>query len=163
MKQIKRTYWLLGFGCGIVLSGIIGAITALGIQDDGKKISNVLQQQVEQTYKKQDQNTQDNETEDEYKTQKYEEKHEVNESVSLPTNIPDVEVKEIETIEVYIPSKATAREIATILHEHGVVDDATSFLEFVREQKKTTKLKDGNLTFVKNESYEEVLNTLTGK
>lgn len=163
MKQIKKTYWLLGFGCGIVLSGIIGAVTALGIQDDSKKISGVLEQQVEQTYEKQNQNRQDNETVDEYKTQKYEEKQDVNESVSLPTNIPHVEAKEIETIEVYIPSKAIAREIATILHEHGVVDDATSFLEFVREQKKTTKLKDGNLTFVKNASYEEVLNTLTGK
>lgn len=163
MKQIKRTYWLLGFGCGIVLSGIIGAITALGIQDDGKKVSGVLEQEVEQTYKKQEQNRQNNETVDEYKTQKYEEKQEVVESEALPTHIPNVEVKEIETIEVYIPSKAIAREIAFILHEHGVVDDATSFLEFVREQKKTTKLKDGNLTFVKNASYEEILNTLTGK
>ena len=31
MKKIKRTYWLLGFGCGIVLSGIIGAIMAVAM------------------------------------------------------------------------------------------------------------------------------------
>ncbi len=163
MKQIKRAYWLLGFGCGIVLSGIIGAITALGIQDDSKKTSGVLEQEVEQTYKNQEQNRQNNETVDEYKTQKYEEKQEVVENEDLPTHIPNVEVQEIETIEVYIPSKAIAREIAFILQEHGVVDDATSFLEFVREQKKTTKLKDGNLTFVKNGSYEEILDILLGK
>lgn len=161
---MKKTYWLLGFGCGIVLSGIIGAIMALGIQEYSEEAAPEVEREMIQSNENLDKGAINNETVDEYKTEKYEQDQTINEGVSTDIKVEeDIKVEAPETIEVYVPERMIASEIAMLLEEYGVIEDAITFVEFVREQKKTTKLQDGKLIFDKNGSYEEILEILVGK
>lgn len=164
-KKIKLTYWLLGFGCGIALSGMMGILYSLNIQGYRSDTSNdqslVVTSDASQNLIK------ENESHklQEYKTEKYEEQEAIIEqggSEQEPSNKEQSSRETIasEVLEVYIPSQSRAMDIAKILEAAGVLEDSNAFITFIEEQNKTTKLRHGSLVFAKNLNYKEILDIL---
>lgn len=164
MKQIKMTYWLLGFGCGIILSGIVGTICTLNVQEYKISVSSTEELEPIETNNQDEEIKPDNEKVEEYKTEKYEDEIQVSNQDSSETDRLEVNAQipeEIpEEIEIYIPSMSNATEIAGILEDAEIIDDSKAFIDFLKQNKKTTKLKHGKITFPKIVTYEEILSIL---
>ena len=154
------TYWLLGFGCGIILSGIVGAICSLNIQEYNIGVSNVTDPPMMEINNQEQYEKINNENIEEYKTEKYENEISSVEQESSKVERVDPSIEVLETIEVNIPSKSMATDIAKILEKAGVIEDSKAFVDFIKEKKKTTKLKSGKIIFTKNSSYDEILEIL---
>lgn len=154
------TYWLLGFGCGIILSGIVGAICSLNIQEYNIGVSNVTDPPMMEINNQEQFEKINNENIEEYKTEKYENEISSVEQESSKVERVDPSIEVLETIEVSIPSKSMATDIAKILEKAGVIEDSKAFVDFIKEKKKTTKLKSGKIIFTKNSSYDEILEIL---
>ena len=154
------TYWLLGFGCGIILSGIVGAICSLNIQEYNIGVSNVTDPPMMEINNQEQFEKINNENIEEYKTEKYENEISSVEQESSKVERVDPSIEVLETIEVNIPSKSMATDIAKILEKAGVIEDSKAFVDFIKEKKKTTKLKSGKIIFTKNSSYDEILEIL---
>ncbi len=154
------TYWLLGFGCGVILSGIVGAICSLNIQEYNIGVSNVTDPPMMEINNQEQFEKINNENIEEYKTEKYENEISSVEQESSKVETVDPSIEVLETIEVNIPSKSMATDIAKILEKAGVIEDSKAFVDFIKEKKKTTKLKSGKIIFTKNSSYDEILEIL---
>ncbi|ONI41389.1 hypothetical protein AN640_08025 [Candidatus Epulonipiscium fishelsonii] len=77
----------------------------------------------------------------------------------LPTEIVE-ELPPITVTELYIEYSSSATQVANLLEEAGIVDDAYSFLMYVRGQNKDRQLLEGNFVFQSNYDYEDILNVL---
>ena len=65
-------------------------------------------------------------------------------------------------IEVTIPSGSALQAISTILHEQGIVNDASAFTAFVVENGAGTRLRAGDFTIDQGADFNEVLQRLLG-
>lgn len=68
-----------------------------------------------------------------------------------------------EKVKLIIPSGGSTQEIADILHEKGIIDNAGAFTRYVLESNKTTRLQAGEFELYKNMAYEDVLYALIKK
>jgi hypothetical protein len=66
-----------------------------------------------------------------------------------------------ETLDVRILGGSAAETVAQTLYELGLVDDATNFNKYIRDNDKSTKLRAGYFKINKGSSYEEILTILT--
>lgn len=162
MKKIKFNFWLLGFGCGIILTGAVGTFMSLGIKVPDQAV-HALESPIEQVAegkaseeKVEDQGTAPNQTSE---ITEVETKEEIKEPQELETS-EQVPSKVVYYVEVHIPHSSTAKTISKILEEEGVVDDAAAFLEYVSERKKQRYIRSGTVELPQNGDYEEVLDLL---
>ena len=167
MRQSKLTFWLIGFGCGMIVTGIIGAISTLNVSTDKMKAvisqDEVATQENNEFVEDAAQEIQDKKKVKE--NQLEEATKEINEDYSgenIQTTIEnDTEfAKEEKVNEVIIPSQVTASEICKILQKNGIVQNSDDFLAYIKEQKKQTMLKSGKYILPIEGSYEEILKQL---
>ncbi|MDF2877531.1 MAG: aminodeoxychorismate lyase [Clostridia bacterium] len=157
-------FWLIGLGCGMVLSGIIMLALILGTKEYGQQMANQFsEQQVQKT-----EGSLSATQADEESTEPIETKQEnQNSEVDIPNE------KEVEYIEeggeqavqsvdkvIYIPEKLTALQICIILEKEGIIQDAKDFSAYLVKNKKTTYLKDGTISLPTNATYEELTKRL---
>lgn len=174
MKKVKVTFWLLGFGCGIALAGMIGTLLTLRIDISAQRIS-----------------TRENDVVDELIKEKQDDVEKKSNEVSSIDSSPDNGIEkndnhgqilmenedpsftaddqtsiveqqnEAETYrEVSIPNASSANEICTILENEGIVENGKDFLSYIKEHKKQTRLKNGRLSLPTDASYETLLELL---
>lgn len=160
MKKVKVTFWIIGFGCGIVVTGIIGALLTLNVQQKEKDEVYAESPKLEESTiispeSISDESKQHNLVEDE---QKKVENSAIETNENQEQNNVDEQVKVIQN--VIIPSKLNASEICEILEKNGVVKDGDDFLKYVKEQKKQTYLKSGEYNLPVEASYDIILNKL---
>lgn len=154
------TYWLLGFGCGIILSGIMGTIFSLNITQYTRDLNNNKEISVVKENNRNQIEKIETDSLEEYKTEKYGKKTTNVEQESSDIETIDYAKVTSENVEVYIPSQSMATDIAEILEAAGIIENSSTFVNFMKEKKKTTKLKSGKIIFSKNLSYEEILEIL---
>ena len=166
MKQVKLTFWLIGFGCGIVITGITGALITLNISTNGVEqvvSSDGLENQATKQFvvENQEIHTTEEELQEIQKSdQQVETKIQQNDMESNQS-VEVTDQEEIEQLcEVIIPNKVTASEICQILQECGVVEDGTELLAYIKERKQQTLLKSGKLILPIGGTYEEILEEL---
>lgn len=160
MKKLKTTYWLLGFGCGIILSGIVGTICSLNIRVETSGItSSEWASGIKDQNEEEKQSIQYNA--EEYKTEKYEKQNIKRDEEVLVDDKTNDNSEVINTIRVHIPSQSGATDIAQILEKADIIDDVDAFIGFIKDQNKATKLKHGEIIFSENLTYEQVLEILT--
>lgn len=177
MKKLKVTFWLLGFGCGIILAGIVGTLLTLRVdarvQEVNRKENNVNDIVEESRIES------PNSLESERNTEALIDPV-LNESIQKDTNnnqiminskeefngdhpTQDIEAKE-EIIEsyytVYIPSTSSASDICVILEEAGIVESGEDFLDYIKVHKKQTRLRHGTQNLPKHTDYETLLTLL---
>ncbi len=171
-KNKKFVFWLIGFGCGMILSGVIILVLVLNTNvyqqetikhlsnDEQKKIIeqlNIIQSKLSQSATQNDQNTSEKQ---------------LDETIQMSEKILEVEdiTKELAQEEktpiyvaVYIPVNATANKICDILQQAGVISDAKSFSDYIKIHKKTKHLRSGKIELPIDETYEVLLDILTIK
>lgn len=158
MRKDKKsfTFWLVGFGCGIILSGLIGVVMLLNTDEYKNSINTQIDRSettaptlAELDASESDEDLGDSEIE-------------VNNNLESDekSNNEQIEIEESGQIIVNIPSGLTASETCKLLEEYGVVEDGDAFNEYIRSKQKTTKLREGEREFPKNATYEEVLDLL---
>lgn len=173
MKKVKVTFWLLGFGCGIALAGMIGTLLSLRIDVMGQQAStkeNTTLNKVSQ--REESQNPTDKqsvegshtdlakgeEKEEQLRGSEVEEAHMAESSADSHTSIITTDEETLEKhYEVFIPNNSSASQICSILEEVGVVESGKDFLTYIKEHKKQTRLKDGKLTLPVQADYETLL------
>lgn len=174
MKKVKVTFWLLGFGCGIALAGMIGTLLTLRIDTSSQRLSTRENDIVDKQIKEQQDDTGEKSNEgssiDSSQDDSIEEDNNngqivnKNEDPSLATddNMKIVEQQnEAETYrEVYIPNASSANAICTILEKAGIVENGKDFLSYIKEHKKQTRLKNGTLSLPIDANYETLLELL---
>lgn len=146
-KREKFIFWLMGLGCGILLSGIIGTFLSLNILNEEFKVRNEVTSQFNsnnETNRSNEESNSDNKTNEK--------------------NIPKVSNnKKEETIQLYITSGLSATEICELLEKNQIIKDAIKFKEYVKKQGKVTSLRQGKFEFSRNMSDEEALGILLRK
>ncbi len=171
MKKVKVTFWLLGFGCGIALAGMIGTLLSLRIDAivqytniaENNRVDEIREENQEDATK---QNAEESSA-DLVLSDADKEQLSTNEAVESNREEPFVddhtstisteqEVTE-KLYEVFIPNNSSASEICTILEEVGIVESGEDFLAYIREHKKQTRLKDGSLQLPMLADYETLL------
>lgn len=171
IRNSKFIFWLMGLGSGMILSGIIGAIFVLNLNEYKTAVSNINQSKTstESAVAASEESiaapeiTPDETMPASEQIQTVDAESEV--PVQTPEEVPSAtpaseESSQEELLEIDIPSYFTAMEISKLLEEKHVVDDWEKFKDFMREQKMTTKLKAGKHLVPLNASYEEVLASL---
>ena len=171
MKKVKLTFWLIGFGCGMIVTGIIGAISTLNVSTDKLKAvvsqdevvawenNELAEDTTQDTAKKMQDKIRVKENQLEEVTKEINENH--NRENMQTTIENDTEFTGVEKVsEVIIPSQVTASEICKILQQNGIVQNSDDFLAYIKEQKKQTMLKSGKYILPIEGSYEEILKQL---
>ena len=173
LRNNKFIFWLIGFGSGMILSGIVGAVCSLNINEYKTAVSNINQENkvdkgMGSIAQKSEQLQQSPQTHSKAEIAEslpvdtpVAKKQQLKEQM-LQTPVPSKETDTLSenTIEIDIPSYFTAQQIGELLEEKKIIDDSGKFIAYVREQKKTTKLRAGKYTVPLNSSYEEVLKCL---
>lgn len=169
MKKVKVTFWLLGFGCGITLAGIIGTLLTLRVdahmQELGRQENNT--NNIAEESRIESQSNIESEKNKENPIDPV-----LSESIQKDTNsnqvVIDNHTQTIETKEkiiesyctVHIPNTSSASDICTILEEAGVVENGKDFLEYIKAHKKQTRLRNGTHNLPKHTDYETLLTLL---
>lgn len=166
MKKVKFTFWLLGFGCGMILTGMLGTLLTLKVDFE------VVSSQEDQKLSTMQSMTNEHEEIEELTLEENEKVSEVNPTeeddltkdlVEEKKNISDIEestIKVQEKYEIYIPEQSGASEICTILEQAGLVENGKDFLGYIKENGKQTKLKNGYLELPYNADYATLLELL---
>ena len=171
MKKVKLTFWLIGFGCGMVVTGMIGALLCLNIQTESKEQAYVIKgSMVNESKEEKEQMIQEsqdevpkysNEVDAKSESQIGAERTIHQQEQSQKTNEElETAMQEEKFCEVVIPNNLSASEICKVLEEKGIVEDGKAFLTYIKERKKQTYLKSGHYHLRMNASYEELLSEL---
>ena len=176
MKRVKFTFGIIGFGCGMVTSGMIGTLLSLNIKVPEHASTNASKEQVvieedkENSHSKQEVISTETNIENESSTSKVsEDKAQKIQEEQAADHIQEKKDEPVENLtqsensgvcEVIIPSKVSAGEICEILKDAGVIDDAENFLSYIKSRKKQTSLKSGQYTLPINANYEDILEAL---
>lgn len=185
MKRIKVTFWLLGFGCGMVCMGILGTWMTLKIGVDMQKedqeqgrVHNSLEAPRNENLEDINGKDANDKTDSliEYAENKDNSQVKIinnNEMIvdnkeelvggEERQNLEKNEVEEVEIegyCEVFIPSTSGAGDICTILEKAGVVEDGKEFHNYIKAQGKQAYLKDGTFTLPKHADYKKLLTLL---
>ena len=186
MKRMKVTFWLLGFGCGVVFMGILGTWIALTLQVDKEQETQVNNHNLlEEVIRDSEENEDDLESKDSL-LNPAEDKNNLqadiinnNEMIVdnkeeliggeqlqiLEENQATEQVEEIieeAYCEVFIPSTSGSGDICRLLEAAGVVEDGEAFHEYIKVKGKQKYLKDGTFNFPKDANYETLLKILVG-
>ena len=174
MKNRRMLYIILGFGCGLVLAGVVGLITSLNpqaytisensqmqdnkessasdIKDNNKVEEYKIEQYINENVTEEDQG-------DEKETLKNQNigvvKNEVSEVTEdkkatnrhIAANSEEQIVENEDYIYVDIPKDFGATEICQLLEQEKIIENADEFLTYIREEDKQTKLLDGRIEF----------------
>lgn len=70
-------------------------------------------------------------------------------------------VENIESVKVKISYGMSSDDIANLLYEEGIVDDAQKLDKYLIRNRYDGKLKTGNYIFDKNSTYEEIMKKIT--
>lgn len=180
MKKVKVTFWLLGFGCGIALAGIIGTLLTLRVDAHMEELSaqeNNVNSVIEEWRTESQSNMEtktdkENPNDPELSERRQEEVEDTysnqvainnKEELTNENDMQTIDLKQ-ETIEsyykVHIPNTSSASEICTILEKEGIVEDGKDFLKYIKEHKKQTRLRYGTLNLPKHADYETLLTLL---
>lgn len=176
MKKVKVTFWIMGFGCGIVLAGMIGTLVSLKtvgriqeIQEENKITSQIEQQVTDQEFKNEDNKYKEqSSTLNEINNNSQMENINNNEAIAnnKEESVGNTENESIETNndkmyqEVFIPSTSGSGDICRILEAAGVIEDGDAFHEYIKAKNKQKYLKDGTFSFPKDADYETLLKML---
>ncbi|WP_069997480.1 hypothetical protein [Cellulosilyticum sp. I15G10I2] len=171
-KNKKLVFGLIGFGCGIILSGIVMIVVVLNTNIYEQEISIQYSEKEQQEIKEQlkaiqtqlAQSTSLNESE--LTEQQLIQIDQINEKIlqdeAAAKELPqDTNAGTIVT--VHIPKNATSEKICKILEDAQVISDAKDFENYVKAQKKTKYLKDGKITLPAYGTYEEILELIAIK
>lgn len=144
----KLLYVVMGIGCGMIISGIVMVI--IGLQA-GKELT-ALQQEYESKIKV-------------LETQlTLYDKHLMNgEDKEKETQKTNTISEEIEYVWINIPTHYGATQIANLLEQSGIVDDAIKFNDFLIREQMTRKLRTGPKFLPLNGAYNEILAILLGQ
>lgn len=147
-KKERVIYWLMGVGCGIMLSGMLMTGVTLKLAEQDKGLS--AGQEMQTTIEKEDENQ--NEEQNDNVDGGKEGEHSDN---AGPV--------ESDYIEVNLPSHYYSEAICAALESEGVIEEQEAFLKYLKDNKMTTKLRTGTLYFPINGTNEEVLSVLRGE
>lgn len=166
MKKVKFTFWLLGFGCGMILTGMLGTLLTLKVdfevvssQDD--QTHNTMQPLTKEDKEIENLSLEESDTVSEDEPIK--EDNLIEDLVGEKENTLKLEESTVETqekYEVYIPDQSGASEICRILEQAGIIENGKDFLEYIKENEKQTKLKNGYLELPYNADYATLLELL---
>ncbi len=167
MKNLKFTFWLIGFGCGMVVSGIIGALFTINLEahetnDEPIKIvtDQLKQRELEEEKKvevKNGQVIQDEKVRLDIDINK--QNSEITPSPTLTTT-STLKVVQKKYCEIEIPKNISAVEICELLEEKGVISSSDVFLEYVKSQNMQSRLRAGKIKVPILGSNEEILDAL---
>ncbi|MDF2612661.1 MAG: endolytic transglycosylase MltG [Clostridia bacterium] len=172
----RFVFWLIGFGCGIILSGIImigfifntaeyqgqladrvsnsekekNSPSAAESAADNSEINQIIDNTVNASVSDQESDEEDSKQQTDTITE---------------SALPEVKQEEKEqTITVYIPNNTNATKVCQLLEQEGVVQDGEDFLNFIIKNGKTKKLR-GNIekVFPLNGDYDVILNILISR
>ena len=178
MKKIKFTFWLLGFGCGIALTGIVGTFCALNIEVGKEDVSlgtSSLNEQESSRATKSPQpeiSVMSSEPVEETAPSKKNDALMEQSPSGIPKDEQFVEEigigesqapkeREVAYKSITISQTAGASEICKQLEEEGFIEDADAFLAYIKSLKKQRFLKHGELLLPLNVDYERLLEELT--
>lgn len=139
-KKEKIAYYLLGLGCGIVLSGMV--MLGVSLKSIGRVEQVVAIQEEQQHY--------------------LQIKPSIAEIKPVITTTSDLvePLEEEKWVEITIPAHAGSQDIVALLVENRVIEDAQAFSEYIKMHKKTKSLQHGTLLFPRKGQYSEVLDIL---
>lgn len=178
-------FWIIGFGCGIVLSATIMVGLVFNTKEykaqlasefssqenlgklkestelDNKEITKEIEdaQGTEPLLK--DKPISSNPTEESLKPGSEEIKGSPITSDSALK--AEKKAEELQTVTVNIPKQATAKKICELLQRQGVIEDAEDFSKYIVEKRKTKYLKDGKIVFPIGAEYDVILGILITK
>lgn len=162
MKKIKVTFWLLGFGCGITFSGIVGTWVTLQIDASIQQENQVSIENKNQQEKLKDsiQNKEPLEGKDVNNNQVVVDNKEEIIGGEERKTIEESKEKTQDYYEVFIPSTSGASEICSILEAAGIIESGKEFHQYIKAQGKQAYLKDGTFKLPKDVDYETLLTLL---
>lgn len=185
MKHVKITFWILGFGCGVILTGIIGVLVSLKanysvqkmLLEEKYKVQQIEADQTSPIENQKMQNNGDLQGEQKEANKKVIASAEPSETAKQDQNSTKINTKVNNQVSnqksenqkseqvvgkkgVTIPSRMSASEICTLLEKEGIVDDGKAFLDYIKKQKKQALLRAGYYELSVGGSYLEILNEL---
>lgn len=156
-KKEKFIFWIIGLGCGIILSGIVG--TGISLR--------MLNNQLIQVNTKVEENRKETNESVDYSSTQLEDLENVEEMalVESTDELANEEIIEIpqETIDIFIPAGTGAGEISYILEEKGIIESADTFVTYIANQNQARSLRQGSFEFPTNIDYDEALEILLRK
>lgn len=164
MKSVKLTFWLIGFGCGIIIAGIAGALITINVSGDEKNTVAgevaVMSQEKSQVIEEEipphnEEIIQPNLLQNQAVNEEEVEQIEISEE-----EIENAPNQADRFYEITIPSNVTASQICMMLQEHGIIENSDEFLAYIKERKKQTLLKSGRYKLPVGGTYEEILEEL---
>lgn len=174
MKRLKLTFWIIGFGCGMVVSGIIGALLTINVHNPYE--TEPTNQIIGKTTEDKDEIEDTSQVASTPEINDHEAKKEESHKEEIELELSDKQSKEAESREtlfnqiqttkaqyskVDIPKNFTAKQICVLLEENKIVASGEDFLAYINSKKKQCYLKDGELLLPILGEYEEILNELT--
>lgn len=167
MKNLKFTFWLIGFGCGMVVSGIIGVLFTINLQahetasEPIEIVTDQLKQrELEEEKKvevKNEQVIQDGKMRLDMDVNK--QNSEITPSSELTTT-STIKVVQKKYCEMEIPKNMSAVEICELLEEKGVISSSEAFLEYVKSQNMQSRLRAGKVKVPILGSHKDILDAL---
>lgn len=187
MKKTKLTFWLIGFGCGIMVTSMVNVLITLNLTptDVQQSIKNDILAPTTQTItetisnEKTDMPTNikiENIDEQLHKdTTSVEEINTTIENQTEPTNTSVEQTEDMtkttekaeqttqtsKTCQITITDYLSGNDICKMLAEKGLVDDADAFRKYIWEQGKAKALNSGTIDIPYGLSYAELLTLLT--
>ncbi|PHV71770.1 hypothetical protein CS063_04215 [Sporanaerobium hydrogeniformans] len=160
----KVTFWLIGLGCGMIISGITMMVYILSCESAIREIvkeNEVHAEKQTDEIKAQQIEIPSNEkissALQELKQEISGLKKETQEEEGIEKSSTLTDENQNEKIKVFISKRMNAIEICKLLKEAGVIEDEKNFFDYVSAQNKTRYLKSGVLEFEKEASNEEIL------
>lgn len=140
MKKLWNKNFLLGLGCGLILSFLI--MTVNGPKAEQKTVAKVVPPETIKQEAPVGENTY--------------------QPLPPPASLEAAQVKEIiKEVTIEIPRGATSSKIAKLLAEKGVIPDSEKFLQVVSDFKLANKFHPGSYNLKTGEDTMVILSTLT--
>lgn len=153
-------FWLIGLGCGMILSGIIMIVLILNAQEYKQEIvgkfSNEPVQNTEETFNINQ--VSPTESVDDIEEEQQSESDDLKKEEYIEEHVAE-EVEPVDKV-IYIPGNSTALQVCIILEQEGIIEDAKGFSDYLVKNKKTTYLRNGTITLPTGASYEELMKQL---
>lgn len=176
-RSIKLTFWLIGLGTGMIISGIIGAVCTLNI----KEYRQMLFTHHEETRKETSSPVADTLASPKASDMASPSADQVQSPLptlknELPAQSPQTDEKQVldegklvsknetqDTISVYIPEGYNSKQVCEFLEQYQVIDNADAFNKYIIAQGKTKRLTKGYRTLPRHGDYEEILGIIAVK
>lgn len=171
MKKIKLTFWIIGFGCGVMVTAMVGMILSLNMEQSTPQAALKTEPIIKATTKnvvednKQEQTINiKNEEDVNIEEETLEVKDTLNQTEEMThanASLENEEKEEPKTCQITISDEFSGQDICNLLEEKGLVDDGEAFRHYIWSQNKQRALHSGTITLPYGLSYEELLSWLT--